>query len=117
MNVSKYRFNFNQPILPNMNKYKTMLCKHFETNKGCSFGDKCQFAHGASELRSNINNVDYLFQIIFQQNFPQEKQIIIQNMQIKKGPNPQNFKIVKCKYWEKGIKYIQLFIINKNIII
>ncbi len=39
------------------NKYKTMLCKHFETNKGCSFNDKCQFAHGASELRPNSYNV------------------------------------------------------------
>jgi len=25
--------------------------------------------------------------------------------QPKKGPNPQNFKIVKCKYWEKGISF------------
>lgn len=40
-------------MIPNPNKYKTMLCKHFETNKGCSFGDKCQFAHGAAELRAN----------------------------------------------------------------
>lgn len=45
-------------IPTNASKYKTMLCKHFETNKGCSFGDKCQFAHGAAELRpSNFPNV------------------------------------------------------------
>lgn len=28
-----------------------MLCKHFDTTKGCAFGDKCQFAHGLHELR------------------------------------------------------------------
>ena len=33
-------------------KYKSMLCKHYETTKGCSFGDRCQFAHGVHELRS-----------------------------------------------------------------
>jgi hypothetical protein len=27
-----------------------MLCKHFETSKGCAFKDKCQFAHGFAEL-------------------------------------------------------------------
>lgn len=37
-------------------KYKTMLCKHFEQTKNCSHRDKCQFAHGVNELRSNVNN-------------------------------------------------------------
>ena len=32
-----------------------MLCKHYETTKGCVYKDKCQFAHGAHELRSPIN--------------------------------------------------------------
>ncbi len=36
-------------------KYKTMLCKHYETTKGCVYKDKCQFAHGAQELRSHFN--------------------------------------------------------------
>jgi len=36
-------------------KYKTMLCKHFETPKGCVYKDKCQFAHGAFELNSSVN--------------------------------------------------------------
>jgi len=49
-------------MIQNQSKYKTMLCKHFETNKGCSFGDKCQFAHGADELRaSNFSNVNFYF--------------------------------------------------------
>ena len=31
-------------------KFKTMLCRHFETTKGCMHKDKCQFAHGMEEL-------------------------------------------------------------------
>ena len=31
-------------------KYKVVLCRHFETPKGCVYKDKCQFAHGANEL-------------------------------------------------------------------
>ena len=38
---------------PNPQKYKTMLCKHFSSPKGCSFGDKCQFAHGVNDLRTS----------------------------------------------------------------
>lgn len=34
------------------NKFKTMLCKHWDTSNGCSFGSRCQFAHGVEELRS-----------------------------------------------------------------
>lgn len=32
-------------------KYKTTMCKHYNTQKGCSYGEKCQFAHGDSDLR------------------------------------------------------------------
>ncbi len=39
------------------NKYKNMLSKNFERNKGCSFNDKCEFTLGASELRPNSYNV------------------------------------------------------------
>ncbi len=31
--------------------YKTILCKNYVENKQCSFGQKCQFAHGHHELR------------------------------------------------------------------
>ena len=68
----------NQNSNQNHGKYKTMLCKHFNSPKGCSFGDKCQFAHGTAELRTGGIGAGS-----------------------KKGPNPQNYKIVKCKYWEK----------------
>lgn len=43
--------NQNNPAI----KYKTMLCKHYETPKGCVYKDKCQFAHGAQELKSTMN--------------------------------------------------------------
>ena len=74
---------------PNPQKYKTMLCKHFSSPKGCSFGDKCQFAHGVNDLRTSnglpISN----------------PQIPNSTPQDKKSLNLQNYKIVKCKYWEK----------------
>lgn len=40
-----------------------MLCKHYETSKGCVYGEKCQFAHGAQELKSTMN-VIFLFKIL-----------------------------------------------------
>ena len=36
-------------------KYKSILCKHYDTPKGCAYNEKCQFAHGAQELRSMVN--------------------------------------------------------------
>ena len=36
----------------NSSRYKTELCRPFEENGYCKYGDKCQFAHGAHELRS-----------------------------------------------------------------
>jgi len=33
-------------------KYKTELCKNWELNKVCKFGDKCCFAHGKHELKN-----------------------------------------------------------------
>ncbi|XP_074320726.1 zinc finger CCCH domain-containing protein 14-like [Silene latifolia] len=37
---------------PASNTYKTKLCENF-TKGTCTFGDKCHFAHGASELRKS----------------------------------------------------------------
>ena len=31
--------------------FKTSLCKNFAAGVGCRFGDRCNFAHGANELR------------------------------------------------------------------
>lgn len=36
----------------NSSRYKTELCRPFEENGTCKYGDKCQFAHGMHELRS-----------------------------------------------------------------
>jgi len=39
------------PVVPG--RYKTELCRSYEESGGsCRYGEKCQFAHGASELRS-----------------------------------------------------------------
>ena len=45
-------------------KYKTELCRHFETHKNCQLDDKCHFAHGQAELRKpddpiNPENIQY----------------------------------------------------------
>lgn len=32
-------------------KYKASLCKYYETDRGCSLGDSCNYAHGEKELR------------------------------------------------------------------
>ena len=63
-----------------------MLCKHFNTPQGCSYGEKCQFAHGERELKhvdGNMLTQNYVMQM----NNKQKDAI--------------NYKIVKCKNWEK----------------
>ena len=37
-------------------KYKTELCKYYEINGYCKFGDRCAYAHGKENLRSKITN-------------------------------------------------------------
>ena len=58
------------------------MCKHYNTPQGCSYGDKCQFAHGAQELRLNTN-------------------VTMSQQNKNKTNNMLNYKIVKCKNWEK----------------
>ncbi len=46
-------------------KYKTILCKHYDTQKGCVYKDKCQFAHGIHEMRQGFaqqqaSNVNFI---------------------------------------------------------
>eukprot|EP00064_Thunnus_orientalis_P016071 superscaffoldBa00003105_g16134 len=43
----------------NSNRYKTELCRPFEENGTCKYGDKCQFAHGMHELRSLSRHPKY----------------------------------------------------------
>lgn len=42
----------NQRNNQNSNRYKTELCRPFEENGKCKYGDKCQFAHGIHEIRN-----------------------------------------------------------------
>ncbi len=37
-------------------KYRTELCKFYEINGQCKFGDKCIFAHGKENLREKVLN-------------------------------------------------------------
>ncbi|XP_061560268.1 mRNA decay activator protein ZFP36L1b [Phycodurus eques] len=43
----------------NSSRYKTELCRPFEENGSCKYGDKCQFAHGVHELRSLTRHPKY----------------------------------------------------------
>ncbi|KAM9333909.1 mRNA decay activator protein ZFP36L1-like [Symphorus nematophorus] len=43
----------------NLSRYKTELCRPFEENGACKYGDKCQFAHGMHELRSLSRHPKY----------------------------------------------------------
>jgi butyrate response factor 1 len=38
------------PSTPYVHKYKTEMCKNFETYGKCKYGDECSFAHGRSQL-------------------------------------------------------------------
>ncbi|TRY86291.1 hypothetical protein DNTS_016115 [Danionella cerebrum] len=49
-NISCISANTNSQV--NSSRYKTELCRPFEENGTCKYGDKCQFAHGLHELRS-----------------------------------------------------------------
>lgn len=46
-------------IQSNSSRYKTELCRPFEENGTCKYGDKCQFAHGMKELRSMARHPKY----------------------------------------------------------
>lgn len=43
----------------NSSRYKTELCRPFEENGFCKYGDKCQFAHGHDELRTLSRHPKY----------------------------------------------------------
>eukprot|EP00347_Sterkiella_histriomuscorum_P024009 403332620 len=40
-------------------KYKTVMCRHFQTQGQCTLGDKCSFAHGEHELRKGAGGQVY----------------------------------------------------------
>ncbi|XP_026078468.1 mRNA decay activator protein ZFP36L2-A-like [Carassius auratus] len=43
----------------NLTRYKTELCRPFEENGSCKYGEKCQFAHGYHELRNLSRHPKY----------------------------------------------------------
>lgn len=47
------------PQQQNTSRYKTELCRPFEENGTCKYGEKCQFAHGLSELRTLTRHPKY----------------------------------------------------------
>ena len=47
------------PPLQNASKYKTEMCRSFLKNKSCEYGEKCLFAHGAQELRTEPRHPKY----------------------------------------------------------
>ena len=68
-------------------RYKTVLCKNFKANGSCPYGDKCQYAHGEQDLRpinSQAQNMMYAM-----------------GMNSKNQNNMINYKIIKCKNYEK----------------
>lgn len=40
-------------------KYKTELCKYYQINGYCKYGDGCAYAHGIENLRSKVTNTTY----------------------------------------------------------
>lgn len=48
-----------QPEANSSQRYKTELCRSFQENGACKYGDKCQFAHGTHELRSMQRHPKY----------------------------------------------------------
>ena len=43
----------------NTSRYKTELCRPFQEYGACKYGEKCQFAHGKSELRAISRHPKY----------------------------------------------------------
>ena len=48
-----------QPAVQNANRYKTEMCRPYQENGTCKYGDKCQFAHGNQELRTVSRHPKY----------------------------------------------------------
>ena len=48
---------FNDKAQNNAMNYKIALCKNWEKDKTCKYGNKCIFAHGEAELRKKEDNI------------------------------------------------------------
>ena len=68
-NTNKFNYSKNQPKKNKGKfkstaadfkvKYKTELCKYYEINGYCKYGDSCAYAHGVENLRSKVTNTTY----------------------------------------------------------
>jgi len=58
-NARKTSTKSSTAVVVNPARYKTELCRQFEEHGSCRYGDKCQFAHGAGELRSLVRHPKY----------------------------------------------------------
>jgi len=55
MNRSQSQTCSRSPVSPpvqNASRYKTEMCRPFQENGSCKYGEKCQFAHGVEDLRT-----------------------------------------------------------------
>merc|ERR1712077_25127 len=43
----------------NTSRYKTEMCRPFQENGSCKYGEKCQFAHGVEDLRNVSRHPKY----------------------------------------------------------
>ena len=50
-------------LVQNQTRYKTEICRSFEENGCCRYGDKCQFAHGQDEVRLTNRHPKYKTQM------------------------------------------------------
>lgn len=48
-----------QPAVTSSSRYKTELCRPYAETGFCKYGEKCQFAHGSSELRNMPRHPKY----------------------------------------------------------
>jgi hypothetical protein len=68
LNRSQNQTNPRSPVSPgpapgpgaqNANRYKTEMCRPYQENGTCKYGDKCQFAHGTQDLRNVSRHPKY----------------------------------------------------------
>jgi hypothetical protein len=85
------------------NKYKTVMCKHFEQHGYCHLGGKCHFAHGKEDLRS-INDPIPEHPNTQKPRIPSKPYTptTYTSSFSSLPPTISNYKTVKCKFFEKG---------------
>jgi len=96
------------------NKFKTSLCRHYDSLKGCQIGEKCQFAHGTHELRAPEDVIAKIFkyEILILQPMPPTAQTHNFLQQVLRVPSLISYKTVKCYFYERG----KFFLIIKFIL-